>query len=152
MSTQQADAEYDETLDYGDQVEQEPVADIDPTATHYQSVLQSWQPTIIQSSTAVQEPVLQPPNTLNGSFTLATQSKLMDVNLGGLSMCKINPLKACNWILWKTQIHELFQLFEISDVIHSVEPMPEDPTWHENGWGRMASPKHYLLIISMANK
>ena len=66
MSTQQADAEFDETLDYGDQVEQEPVANIDPTATHYQSVPQSWQPTIIQPSTAIQEPVIQPPYTPSG--------------------------------------------------------------------------------------
>jgi hypothetical protein len=81
----------------------------------------------MQPSIAVQEPVVQSPYTPSGSLTLAAQSKLTDVNLGGLSTCKIDPLKAGNWISWKTRIHKFFQLFEISDVVHGVEPMPEDP-------------------------
>jgi gag-polypeptide of LTR copia-type len=129
MSTQQSNAEFIETLDYEEPVEQEPepIANVVPTAVHTPSVLQPWQPTIMQPSIAVQEPVVQSPYTPSGSLTLAAQSKLTDVNLGGLSMCKINPLKASNWISWKTWIHKFFQLFEISDVIHGVEPMPEDP-------------------------
>ena len=129
MSTQQTDAEYIETLDYEEPVEQEPepVADTDLTATHYSSVPQPRQPTITQPSIAVQEPVVRSPYTSSGSLTLAAQSKLTDVNLGGLSTCKINPLKASNWISWKTRIHKFFQLFEISDVIHGIELMPEDP-------------------------
>ena len=65
MSTQQTDAEYIETLDYKEPVEQEPepVADTDLTATHYLSVLQPQQPTITQPSIAVQEPVVQSPYT-----------------------------------------------------------------------------------------
>lgn len=127
MSTQQADAEYNETLDYEEPVEQEPIAEIDPTAMHYSSAPQPRQPTTLHPSTAVQEPAVQSPYTPSGSLTLAAQSKITDVNLGGLSMCKIDPLKAGNWISWKTWIHKFFQLFEITDVIHGVELMPEDP-------------------------
>ena len=129
MSTQQTDAEFNETLDYEEPVEQEPepVSNTDLTVTHYSSVPQPWQPTILQPSIAVQEPVVWSPYTPSASLTLAAQSKLMDVNLGGLSMCKIDLLKAGNWISWKTRIHNFFQLFEISNVVHSVEPMPENP-------------------------
>src|SRR5271154_5020542 len=126
MSTQQMDIDFNETLDYEDPVEQEPIDFIDPNAIHYQSVPHSRQPTI-QPSTAVQEPVIQSPFTPSGTLTLAAQSKLTDVNLGRLSMCKIDLLKAGNWILWKTRIHKFFQLFEITDVVHGVELKPEDP-------------------------
>ena len=42
-------------------------------------------------------------------------------------MCKVDPLKAGNWILWKTRIHKFFNLFEIADVVHGTEPKPDDP-------------------------
>src|SRR5271156_4169704 len=123
MSTQQVDDELNETLDYEDPIEQELVADEDPNEIHYQS----RQPTVLQPSIALQEPVMPTTYTPSGSLTLAAQSKLTDVNLGGLSMCKIDPLKAGNWISWKTRIHKFFQLFEITDVVHGVELKPEDP-------------------------
>jgi hypothetical protein len=61
------------------------------------------------------------------SLTLTVQDKLTDVNLGRLSTCKIDLLKAGNWISWKTRIHKFFKLFKITDVVHGTELMPEDP-------------------------
>ncbi|KAF8224084.1 hypothetical protein L208DRAFT_1313462 [Tricholoma matsutake] len=58
---------------------------------------------------------------------MAAQNKLTYVNLGGLSTCKVDPLRAGNWISWKTRIHKFFNLFEITDVVHGVKPMPKDP-------------------------
>src|SRR5271156_2584568 len=132
MSTQQVDDELNETLDYKDPIEQELIANVDPNEIHYQS----RQPTVIQPSIAPQELVIQSSYTPSGSLTLAAQSKLTDVNLGGLSTCKIDLLKAGNWISWKTRIHNFFQLFEIADVVHSVELKPEDPMLAQKWLGK----------------
>jgi hypothetical protein len=126
MSIKQADEDLMDTLDYKEPVEQEPVANIVQTAVHTPSILQSRQPTITQPSMAVQELVVQSPSTPSGTLTLAAQSKHTDINLGGLSTCKIDPLKAGSWISWKTWIHKFFQLFEISDVVHGAKLMPAD--------------------------
>jgi hypothetical protein len=88
--------------------------------------LQAWQPIIIQTSAATQEPAAQS-SIDRESLTLTVQDKLTDVNLGGLSTCKSDLLKAGNWISWKTQIHKFFKLFEITDVVHGTNLMPEDP-------------------------
>jgi gag-polypeptide of LTR copia-type len=123
MSVQQAD-ELMDAVDYEDPNEQELLADIGSDATPGFPYAQPQQPTIIQPSLAIQGPVTQSPSN---SLTLTAQSKLTDVNLGGLSTCKIDLLKAGNWISWKTRIHKFFQLFEITDVVHGIEPRPEDP-------------------------
>ena len=96
MSTQQADTDMIDAVNYRDQAKLDAVADIDATAANIQSVLQTWQSTIFP---AVHEPEVQSTLTPNDSLTIAAQSKLTDINLGGLSTCKVDPkLEAGNWI------------------------------------------------------
>src|ERR1700678_980292 len=126
MSAQEADSAYIEPLDYEDSAEQEPYIDTIMDEVTEPPAAQPQQTPSVQPSTAV-PPTAQSPTLAQESLTQAAQSKLTDVNLGGLSTCKIDPLKAGNWILWKTRIHKIFRLFEITDVVHSTEVKPEDP-------------------------
>ena len=121
MSAQQPDAEMEEVVDYGKQAKQEPIAKIDPMATQIPLMSQS------QIYTAMHEPNVQSTYTPNDSLVITAQNKFTDVNLGRLSSCKVDPLKAGNWILWKTRIHKFFNLYEITDIVHGVEPMPKNP-------------------------
>ena len=122
MSAQQTDAEIEEAVDYSEQAKRVPIAEIDSVAIQIPLMSQS------QIYTATHEPNVQSTYTPNDSLMITAQNKLTDINLGGLSSCKVDPLKAGNWILWKTRIHKFFNLYEITDIVHSVKPMPEDPS------------------------
>ena len=127
MSAQEADNTYNEPLDYEDPAEQEPYVDTIMDEATEPPVAQPQQTPSVQPSTAVPQ-TAQSLTLAQESLTQAAQSKLTDVNLGGLSTCKIDPLKAGkSWISWKTRIHKFFRLFEITDVVHGTEIKPEDP-------------------------
>jgi hypothetical protein len=124
MSAQEADSAYIEPLDYEDSAEQEPYIDTIMDEVTEPTVAQPQQTPSVQPSSAV-PPTAQSLTLAQESLTQAAQSKLTDVNLGGLSKCKIDPLKAGNWISWKTQSHKFFRLFEITNVVHGTEIKPE---------------------------
>ena len=126
MSAQEADNTYNEPLDYEDSAEQEPYIDTIMDEVTEPPVAQPQQTPSVQPSSAV-PPTAQSLTLAQESLTQADQSELTDVNLGKISTCKIDPLKAGNWISWKTRIHKFFRLFEITDVVHGTEIKPEDP-------------------------
>ena len=121
MASQQQDADMVDAVNYRDQAKAEHAAEIDLTATQMPLTSQ------LQIFQSVHEPAVQSLYTPKSSLTLAGQNKLTNVNLGGLSMCKVDHLRVGNWISWKTRIHRFFNLFKISDIVHGIEPILEDP-------------------------
>jgi hypothetical protein len=59
MSAKELNNEDLDALDYEDPAEQEPLTEIDPATIHDPSVSQAWQPIIIRTSAAAQEPATQ---------------------------------------------------------------------------------------------
>jgi hypothetical protein len=74
MSAKELNNEDLDALDYEDPAKQEPLAEIDPAAIHDPSVSQAWQPIIIQTSAAAQEPAAQS-SIDRESLTLTVQDK-----------------------------------------------------------------------------